>query len=182
MFTFFDFNIELCVFDSKLPVEFLKYTVSKESSLRFQGISVSALCLLCMYRPGFSLVPQGFYVLLFMNLLIWGYFVITSNGKSRQHIINAVCCVAGSLKKGKFITCNKFFVQIVLHHWSACRLHFSTSKMPYIVILHHRLKTDYNFQDLGYNFLQEIECSTNFEWIFVHQTRPWKIPKILLSG
>ena len=34
----------VCVY-STLPAEFLEYTVSKESSFRFQGISVSAFCL-----------------------------------------------------------------------------------------------------------------------------------------
>ena len=46
---FFGFNIELGVFNSMLPVEFLEYTASKESSFCFQGITDHALCLLCMH-------------------------------------------------------------------------------------------------------------------------------------
>ena len=36
------------MFYSTLPVQLLEYTVSKENSFRFQGISVSAFCLSCM--------------------------------------------------------------------------------------------------------------------------------------
>ena len=36
------------MFYSTLPVQLLQYTVSKENSFRFQGISVSAFCLSCM--------------------------------------------------------------------------------------------------------------------------------------
>ena len=54
IFIFFGFNIELCVFYSMLPVEFLEYTVSKQSSSRFQGISASAFSLLCNHISGLS--------------------------------------------------------------------------------------------------------------------------------
>ena len=51
------------------------------------------------------------------------------------------------------MTCNRHFAQNMPDHLSACRLHFSTFKVPETVILtlHHGLQTDYNFQDLGYD-------------------------------
>ena len=74
-----------CVFYSMLPVKFLEYTVSMESSFYFQGISVSTFCLLCNRISGLS-CPCG--------LFIWWYFVITSNKIIKT--ISVLFAVSGS--------------------------------------------------------------------------------------
>ena len=74
-----------CVFYSMLPVEFLEYTVSMESSFYFQGISVSTFCLSCNRISGLSCR---------CGLFIWWYFVITSNKIIKT--ISVLFAVSGS--------------------------------------------------------------------------------------
>ena len=111
-FHVFGFNIELLVFYSTLPAKFLEYIVSKESSFRFKGISVSAFCLLS--------VPQGFH---FIYLLIHLRIFYHNWQQNHQDIISSVCCYQAARRKGKFRTYNKFYFTQNMPS-SACRLHF----------------------------------------------------------
>ena len=85
------------------------------------------------------------------------------------------------------MTCNKFFAQNILHHWSVCRLcwlHFSTSKMPYTVILalHQWLQTDYNFHDLSCDFLQKPSAPAAFNEYLSFKVECEKFPKKFYLG
>ena len=128
---------------STLPVEFLEYEVYEESGFRFQGISVSAFCLLCLHRPGLSLVPQDFYVSLFINILIWWYFVITGNGENYHDVIIAVCC-------SKHASSQMSLLAPLLHFQHAIYI----LQFDFASPLHHRFQTDYNFQIVGRDFLR----------------------------
>ena len=76
IFTLIFTSILISVFYSRLPVEFLEYTVSEESSFRFQGISVSAFCLSCMTPctdQDFNLYLRAFMSLGCSNFYSYGY-------------------------------------------------------------------------------------------------------------
>ena len=68
------------------------------------------------------------------------------------------------------MTCNKFLLKIC---FIIDQVAGSTFKMPYTVILtlHHRLQSDYYFQDLGYDLLQKRGAPSAFKDFFVSQTR-----------
>ena len=68
------------------------------------------------------------------------------------------------------MTCNQLLAQNMLSYYQVASLTF---EIPYAVILtlHHRLQSDYNFQDLGYDLLQKPSAPTAFNDFFVSQTR-----------
>ena len=70
------------------------------------------------------------------------------------------------------MTCNKFLLKIC---FIIDQVAGSTFKIhvPYTVImtLHHRIQSDYNFQDLGYDLSQKPNAPLAFNDVFVSQTR-----------
>ena len=68
------------------------------------------------------------------------------------------------------MTCNKFLLKIC---FVIDQVASSTFKIPYTVILtlHHRLQSDCNFQDLGYDLLQNPSAPPAFNYFFVSQSR-----------
>ena len=67
------------------------------------------------------------------------------------------------------MTCNKFLLKIC---FIVDQVASSTFKIPYTLMLtlHHRLQIDYNFQDLGYDLLQNPKAPPAFDDFFVSQT------------
>ena len=70
------------------------------------------------------------------------------------------------------MTCNNSFAQNMLR---IDQVASSAFKIPYtctvILTLHHRLQSDYNFQDLGYDLLQKPSAPPAFNDFCVSQTR-----------
>ena len=129
---FFFASILSSVFYSTLPVQLLEYTVSTENSFRFQGISVSAFCLSCMTPctgQDFALYLRTFASSLYRKSV--DILLLLAMEKIIKTLpIPSICCYQAARRKGKFMTCNRHFAQNMLDHLPACRLHFSTFKVP----------------------------------------------------